>query len=62
MTEPKGRGDSWTAPASQRGAAPPGLKSDSDEGPPPQAARQARLRLKSGPEASGSMKRAGGRS
>jgi holliday junction DNA helicase RuvB len=41
------------APASQRGAVPPGLRSDSDEGPPPQAATQARRRLKSAPEASG---------
>ncbi len=42
-----------TAPASQRGAVPPGLRSDSDEGPPPQAATQARRHLKSAPEASG---------
>ena len=32
---------------------PPGLRSDSDEGPPPQAATQARRHLKSAPEASG---------
>ncbi len=41
MSEPKGRGAAWTE---ERGT--------SDEGPPPQAARQAGRRLKSGPEAS----------
>ena len=40
-SEPKGRGDAWTEERRR-----------SDEGPPPQAARQARHRLKSGPEAS----------
>jgi hydrogenase expression/formation protein HypC len=41
MSEPKGRGAAWTE---ERGT--------SDEGPPPQAARPARARLESGPEAS----------
>jgi len=42
MSEPKGRGAAWTE---ERGT--------SDKGPPPQAARQARRRLESGPAASG---------
>ncbi|HJY59361.1 MAG TPA: hypothetical protein VJ418_23525, partial [Streptosporangiaceae bacterium] len=42
MSEPEGRGAGWTE---ERGT--------SDEGPPPQAARQAEDRLESGPEASG---------
>jgi len=42
VSEPKGRGAAWTE---ERGT--------SDEGPPPQAARQATQRLESGPEASG---------
>jgi hypothetical protein len=42
MSEPKGRGAAWTE---ERGT--------SDKGPPPQAARQARRRRKSAPEASG---------
>ncbi len=41
MSEPEGRGAGWTE---ERGT--------SDEGPPPQAARQAGDRLESGPEAS----------
>jgi hydrogenase expression/formation protein HypC len=41
MSEPKARGAAWTE---ERGT--------SDEGPPPQAARPARTRLESGPEAS----------
>ncbi len=40
MSEPKGPGAAWT-------------EKRSDEGPPPQAARQARWRLKGAPEASG---------
>ena len=42
MSEPEGRGGPWTE---ERGT--------SDEGPPPQAARQAEDRLEGGPEASG---------
>ena len=42
MSEPKGRGADWTKERRR-----------SDEGPPPQAARQAGRHLKSGPEASG---------
>jgi hypothetical protein len=41
VSEPKGRGAAWTQ---ERGT--------SDEGPPPQAARQAGRRLESAPEAS----------
>ena len=43
MSEPKGRGAAWTLffPAS-----PPRARGTSDEGPPPQAARQARGHLK----------------
>jgi hypothetical protein len=46
VSEPEGRGGDWTAPASQRGAALPGPRSESDEG---------RRRLKSVPEASGGI-------
>jgi len=42
MSELEGRGAAWTE---ERGT--------SDKGPPPEAAKQARRRLKSAPEASG---------
>jgi NAD(P)H-dependent flavin oxidoreductase YrpB (nitropropane dioxygenase family) len=50
VSEPKGRGADWTAPASQRGAVPPGPRSESDEG---------RRHLKGAPEASGEYRASG---
>jgi hypothetical protein len=50
VSEPKGRGAAWTPPASQRGAVPPGPRSEGDEG---------RRHLKSAPEASGDDRASG---
>jgi len=50
MSELEGRGAAWTLFFPPN---PPRERGTSDEGPPPQAARQARRRLKGAPEASG---------
>ena len=49
MSEPKGRGAGWTLFVPPN---PPQERGTSDEGPPPQAAMQARRRLEGAPEAS----------
>ncbi len=59
MSDPKWRGPAWTTPREPkgRGATWADERRRSDEGPPPQAARQARGRREGGPEARGKVER-----